>query len=287
MKRSTIRLRIGPWETRALQFSAGPFSKNFVAFHGFSGSAEDFEPLAGWLPSGFGLMAVDWLGHGEADKPGFIDPYCFPTTSHWIQATLNRAREAAPLAGLIGYSMGGRLLVQAIASDGLTSTGNLPLFLIGSTTGIEDSQKREDRWKLDWARAREISRICQDANDPGKAFAEFWESIPIIASQRLLPEPLRSSIARRRRRNLPAAMICSLLGNSAGNFRDVTRQLPETAPILAIHGEEDLKFGKIALSLSERKTNAYALPVPYGHHAVHLDQPEAVAKLLGHFALTV
>jgi pimeloyl-ACP methyl ester carboxylesterase len=98
---------------------AGESNKpSVVLVHGFASSRQQNWKSTGWYGSlteaGFGVLAMDCRGHGESDKPHDPDFYGHPRMAEDIATVMDAAGiETAPL---VGYSMGGFLILRLAAS---------------------------------------------------------------------------------------------------------------------------------------------------------------------------
>lgn len=271
-------LRVGPWVLPRFHFASPSHPQRglgarpyLIALHGFGGSAQDFELLAQRCAADFDVVSMDWLGHGCAAKPAFADPYSLAVTLQCLSALIERteAEVGVPAAALLGYSMGGRLLLQWLARHAADPAKLPPLILMGASPGLENPIARAQRQREDFALASHIERCTP------QQFAELWESKPLIAPQTRIAEPLRSAIAQRRRQNDCKALACALRCLSPGVLPFVV--LPARCPaIVALYGSHDSKFAAIAQALQARHPqHVRAVAVAGAHHAVHLELPKA------------
>jgi len=184
-------------------------------------------------------------------------------------------RLSAPKAGLIGYSMGGRLALHlALAAP----ERFWALVLESASPGIEDPAEREARRQSDEALAEAIER------DGVAAFVARWESQPLFASQARLPAGVRASLRQQRLRNRPVGLANSLRGMGAGVQTPVWDRLPEIGmPALVLAGEHDGKYRAIAERTAALLPGGRLEVVPGAGHAIHLERPDAFAQVVGSF----
>lgn len=240
-----------------------------LALHGFTGSARDWEPLREAIGTDrITWICPDFMGHGESEAPGVVDPYLLPNALRLIDRARLLASDPNRVI-LLGYSMGGRLALQYL----LRAAPVKAAVVIGATPGIEDRDLRQARRKEDRARL-----------DPEKesidSFCEKWESMPLIAPQTRLPEPLCSELRRRRRTNRLQGLHNSLLACGAGALPSLWDRLAELPPLLCLYGGEDRKFAEIAHKMMGRAPQLSCEAVPEAGHAPHLENPAALANLL-------
>lgn len=248
-----------------------PGAPTVLALHGFTGSGEDFNPLrAAMGESAYRWICPDFMGHGGSDAPPNIDPYRLPAAL----ALIDQARARAPDPDrviLLGYSMGGRLALHY-----LQWARPLPTILIGASPGLQDVTERRRRRQADAA------LIIPGRTTPGE-FCDRWESQPLIHSQTRLPEPLRSDLASRRRRNSLLGLAQSLAGCGTGALPSLWGRLASLPPTLFLHGATDGKFASIGRLMAREQAGLQVVAVPEAGHAPHLEQPAATAACIRDF----
>jgi 2-succinyl-5-enolpyruvyl-6-hydroxy-3-cyclohexene-1-carboxylate synthase len=274
-----------PAPARAASPAEGP---PLVLLHGFTGSAHGWADLARRLRTGGGtrdgagggpaVAALELPGHGGGG----------PQAESWEAAVdsladavgeLLRERGAAGVH-LVGYSMGARLALAVAlrAPDRLAS-----LAVVSGSPGIADSEERAARRAADEALAREI-----EAGGLA-AFVDRWMSRPFFATQHTGP----SRLGHRRLRHARAERLAGGAHSYAAALRTLgqgaqpsyLRHLGELAvPTLLVAGALDGKYVELAREMAremaERMPAARVEIVPGAGHAVHLEAPDAVARLL-------
>jgi 2-succinyl-6-hydroxy-2,4-cyclohexadiene-1-carboxylate synthase len=144
--------------------------------------------------------------------------------------------------------------------------------LIGASPGIEDPAERAARVVADERLADEIE---------GLSIAEFarrWASTPVLAGQ---PAEVRAFVESDRLRNEPVGLARALRGLGTGALPSVWSRLSELSmPVMLIAGERDGKFTAIASSMAALVRDAKVVVVPGVGHAVHLEDPAAVAAAI-------
>ena len=108
-------MELTPRGARVVLHDLGGAGPDVLICHatGFCGRA--YSPLAAVLAGAFRVWAVDFPGHGDSDLPAGGD-FSWQGMSHDLRAAC-RAISPAPLACVIGHSMGGAVAVQAAADD--------------------------------------------------------------------------------------------------------------------------------------------------------------------------
>jgi 2-succinyl-6-hydroxy-2,4-cyclohexadiene-1-carboxylate synthase len=236
------------------------FTDRLVFLHGFTQTHHHWHRCAHLIAERLdirpALAFVDLPGHGlSSDDRTRIDD------------------DGAPLADLagrgtyIGYSMGGRFGLAAVAARPDIVER---LVLIGATPGIESSDERGERRRLDDERAKRVETIGVEA------FLDEWLAAPLFAT---LP-PDEQGLAHRRR-NTAFGLAHSLRACGTGNQSSLWQQLGRIpVPVLAIAGQLDTKFTDIATRMVEVLPNATFASIADAGHAAHSERPEATAAVI-------
>jgi 2-succinyl-6-hydroxy-2,4-cyclohexadiene-1-carboxylate synthase len=233
---------------------------DLVLLHGFTNTGRSWEPVRRALAGRYRAVAPDLPGHGDfaARRPA-----SFAACDAYV-----RALGGEPFT-LCGYSMGARVALHAALGLGRRLTR---LVLIGATAGLADPAERAARRADDERLAARIEAIGIEA------FAREWGAQPLLAG---LPRGIAEYAAADRRRNTATGLAAALRGLGTGVMPSLWDRLGELElPVDVVAGERDAKF----VALGERM--AAALPaatlhvVPGAGHAVHLEDPDAVAAVL-------
>jgi len=133
--------------------------------HGFLGAPADWDEVVRLLP---GHVACDRIALSSLGC-GSIDEASAALAAHLVRA---------PCDLLVGYSMGGRIALDAAA----VRPQLVPrLLILAAGPGLDDPAERARRAAEDDARAAEIARDGLDA------FVERWYRLPIFAAFRAHP----------------------------------------------------------------------------------------------------
>ncbi len=246
-----------------------------VLLHGFTGSATGWGRFGERLRERLTTVAVDIVGHGQSDKPQEIDHYRMPRVVADIVTAVRIA--GFERCAWLGYSMGGRTALHvAAAFPGAVER----LVLIGASAGIAEADGRA-------ARVADDARLAQRIIDEGvPAFVDYWESIPLFASQRRLPEETRAAVRAGRLGCDPAGLANSLRGMGTGAQEPLHGRLSEVAmPVLAMAGELDTRYTELAHELAAAIPCGRAAVVPNAGHAAHIENPEWCAAQAAAFVL--
>jgi 2-succinyl-6-hydroxy-2,4-cyclohexadiene-1-carboxylate synthase len=234
-----------------------------LLLHGFTGTMENWQPHTAVLAESFRVLAVDLPGHGQTSAPAD------PARYRMEQVAADLAQFVSDLTGrpanLLGYSMGGRLaLYLAIHYPALVRS----LILESASPGLDDVAARQVRIRQDEALAGRIER------EGIEAFVNYWERVPLFASQSRLPENVRQRLRDQRLRNDPQGLTNSLRGMGTGVQPSLWKQLDDLKmPVLLLAGALDEKFVRIAQQMYDRMADARLEIVPDAGHTVHLEAP--------------
>ncbi|MFL5832111.1 MAG: alpha/beta fold hydrolase [Solirubrobacteraceae bacterium] len=257
-----------------------------VLLHGFTHTGASWEPVIRALGERYLAIAPDIRGHGSATD-------AVPVGLAEVVADVAAVAPADGRFTLVGYSMGGRIalhvaLAASVASDGPggsvaaveAGAGSLAgrierLVLIGASPGIADASERAARRAADDRLADEI-----EATPDIATVARRWATLtPVLAGQ---PARVGEWVDAIRRQNTPAGLAAALRGLGTGVLPSLWDRLAELAmPVTLVVGERDFKFRGIAREMAARIGQADVVAVPGAGHAVHLEDPVAVARVVG------
>ena len=246
--------------------------------HGFLGEAGDWERMRALLEPALGATCFELPGHGAA-QPIAADAGGGP--ARWFVAAGARLHEAcATLAAppvLVGYSMGGRLALYTALRFPRAARG---LIVIGADPGIEDTAARTERLGRDEALARQLAAAADRA--AFSAWLQRWYAAPLFGGLR--HHPRFDDLLRRRLRGRPASLAAAMRGLSVGVQPVLWEALPRLPiPALFIAGADDAKYRAVAERIATLGAPWESAVCPGAAHAVHLEQPEAVAGLIRAF----
>ena len=240
-----------------------------VMLHGFSGSSDDWTETAAALHwEGFTCVGIDFPGHGLTGIPAEPRRFTMPETARDLATlitTLGIVR-----AHWVGYSMGGRVALYL----GVTEPARVASLILESTSpGIAEESARKERRARDEAVAAEIG----SRGIPW--FVNYWESLPIFASQRDLSEDARNAQHARRLRNSAAGLAASLRGLGQGMQEFLGPRLGSIrCPTLLLAGALDPEYTALAQRMAAAIHDAEVALVPDAGHNIHLEQPGAFRR---------
>jgi 2-succinyl-6-hydroxy-2,4-cyclohexadiene-1-carboxylate synthase len=237
-------------------------ARDVVLLHGFTHTGASWDPVVAALAESYRALAPDIRGHGSASARE-------PVT---LDAVLGDVAEVAPTRfTLVGYSMGGRIALQAAVAPALRARIDR-VVLIGASPGLADPAERAARRAADERLADEVEHMTIEE------FATRWARTPVLAGQ---PPAVATAVDADRRRNQPVALARALRGLGTGTLPSLWERLPglET-PVTLIVGERDEKFRAIANEMLAAAPKAQVAVIARAGHAVHLEAPERVAELI-------
>ena len=222
------------------------------------------------LVPGFTQTARSWAGAAEVvsetcdvhalDVP---EPTTFAATAHAIGRAGGRSV-------YVGYSMGGRLCLRlAIERPDLVHA----LVLVSASPGIPDDRERAQRREADEALAESIE------HDGVDAFLARWLAQPMFATV-----PAGAPGLADRSRLTVDYLAASLRRLGAGAMDPMWDDLPKlTMPVLLVTGTLDDKYTVIARRMLERVHPGVEHVELPGGHALPLEQPAALGRLIAAF----
>ncbi len=244
-----------------------------VLLHGFTGSAANWRDVASALAQSHRVLAVDLLGHGETDAPADPTRYTMAHAARDLVDLLDAA--VGQPAHWLGYSMGGRLALYVALHFGDAVAS---LILESASPGLAAEAERTERRGRDEALAERIER------EGVAAFVDFWEQIPLFATQESLPPAARARLRAQRLCNSALGLANSLRGMGTGAQPALWDDLAAwSKPTLLITGEQDVKFFEIAEQMGERLANVERATVAKAGHTVHLEQPQRFVATISEF----
>jgi 2-succinyl-6-hydroxy-2,4-cyclohexadiene-1-carboxylate synthase len=244
------------------------------AIHGFTGSATTWIPLVEAVGGFFTVVSVEMLGHGGSSCPEAPERY---SMQHTVEDLLG-VQDALGVrtAAWLGYSMGGRIALS-VAAAAPERCG--ALLLESASPGIADEAERAQRAEADERLARWIETAGVEA------FIDYWEDLPLFASQGKLHARVSDGLRTQRLSNQAMGLANSLRGLGAGVQPPCHDALPQLSmPVRCIAGGEDARYLLLARELASAVPHGEALIIPGAGHATHLEQPttfnEAVLSFL-------
>lgn len=239
--------------------------KRLVCLHGFTGVPESWDAVRSHLP-GIEAVCPPIVGH----HPGVsLNSGSFEDEVDRLAGTLPRSGGPFHLAG---YSLGGRLaLGLLVRHQRLFASATL----IGVHPGLGSGRERRERAAADEALAGRLER------DGVERFVEYWQSLPLFASQGALPPEILEDQRRRRLSHCSAGLAHALQVLSLGRMPDYRRDLPGLdLPVQLMTGELDRKFRRLASEMSSALPRGELEVVVGAGHNLILEAPQRVAATI-------
>lgn len=234
-----------------------------VLLHGFTGSGQSWEQHRPYFERSYSVITLDLPGHGSTESPADPARYAIDATARDLIALFDWL--LLRRVHLLGYSMGGRVALYLAAHypNRLKS-----LILVGASPGIADPAERA-------ARAAHDRQLAGRIEQSGiEAFIDYWENLPLFASQRDLPAAERIRLREARLRNNPLGLGNSLRGLSTGVQPSLWHMLDTLEmPTLLMAGALDTKFVGINQQMAQKMPCARLAIIPGAGHMPQLEQP--------------
>ena len=248
--------------------------------HGFLGEAEDWDRMRALLAPPLDARCFELPGHGATEP---IAATAGRGPVRWFAAAGEFLRDACRALGappvLVGYSMGGRLALYTALRFPRAACG---LIVIGADPGLGDAASRAERLTRDETLARQLAAAGDEAAFTG--WLQRWYAAPLFGNLRRHPQ--FDDLLRRRLRGRPAALAAALRGLSVAVQPVLWDALPRLPiPALFIAGAGDAKYHAVAERIAALGATWQSVVCPGAAHAVHLEQPEAVAGWIRTFVL--
>lgn len=240
-----------------------------VMLHGFAQTANSFSMHIPELSKHFHILRLDLPGHGQTSTAVSLDWATLCANLHQAVSQI----DSRP-AHWFGYSQGGRVAIMCgLANPDCVKS----LALLGASPGIADESERATRCDSDKLLGQNI--VSRGLN----WFTEFWEALPIFATQKDLPEHLRILIRNERMACNPSGLKFALEHYGVGTQPYVLTQLTKWKnPLFLSAGELDEKFRVSNEHIAAESRSILLAQHEFADcgHAAHLEQPEEFTNLL-------
>ncbi|MFC4355849.1 2-succinyl-6-hydroxy-2,4-cyclohexadiene-1-carboxylate synthase [Chryseomicrobium palamuruense] len=242
-----------------------------VLLHGFTGSDHSFDMVIPYLSEDIRVIVPLLPGHGSVSYP--LANFAMDTQVDWLHQCFKQL--GLKRFTLIGYSMGGRLALGYSLEYPVEK-----LLLTSSSPGIEDEQAREERAQADANLATRIVEVGIDA------FVDYWEEIPLFASQKKLPTEVQETVRRERESHEAIPLAQSLREFSTGKMPNYWPMLGEYSnSVKLVVGELDQKFVQINKVMQTKFPHASLTIVEQVGHAIHVENPKMFATIIEEYIL--
>ncbi|WP_430339928.1 2-succinyl-6-hydroxy-2,4-cyclohexadiene-1-carboxylate synthase [Rossellomorea vietnamensis] len=247
-----------------------------VFLHGFTGDTTTWSGVTDQLSATYRCVSIDLIGHGRTESPKEVTRYTMDRVAADISSLLSELD--IDNAVLLGYSMGGRMALYF----SLTYPEKVKeLILESASPGLKTSEERNERRNKDHALADRIER--EGIED----FVDFWQEIPLFASQKRLPDKERSEIRKQRLSQSETGLSNSLKGMGTGAQASLWDRLDElTCPVRLLVGELDHKFVHIAEEMKKLNPDFQILTFSHTGHAIHVEESRKFGTIIEELLLT-
>lgn len=193
------------------------------------------------------------------------------------------ARASGEPCAVAGYSMGGRIALETLARAQAAGE-RLPLSALaleGAGLGPADEAAREA------FRARGDAWAADLRENGVAAFMDRWETLPLFASQRALSADVRARVRSDRVAHDAEELASSLTeagqhcqAGEADSLAALACAAECGVRVVYVHGSLDEKYGAVARRVAELVPAARIEGITRAGHNVHLEQPEAFARVV-------
>ena len=261
--------------------TARPSAAPLILLHGFAQSSASWDAVARKLAAtGRPIYALDLVGHGESERPADACAYALDAQG---EALLSFARMVADREGarpaVLGYSMGGRVTLAALRRDPRAFAA-----VVLEAAGFGPATQAE----RDAATERDAACAARLRADGLEAFMDFWEQLPLFASQRNLPPDVRKRLRAGRMANDAEALARTfeqagqhVMPSRAETLETLAVLRAGGTPLLYLAGERDEKYRALAAQAAE--AGATVCIIPGAGHNAHLEAPATFAKEVASF----
>lgn len=247
----------------------------FVLLHGFAQTPASWDQVAALLAKkGCEVHAPFLMELAWGQEPVSLERLCAALAGFVRSVGIDAGRPPV----LVGYSMGGRIAAQTVALH-----QDLPVAAVVLESAGLGPRTPQEREKLrhrnaDWAK---------HAHENGtEAFMQWWESLPLFASQQALPQAVRDRQRVERLSYPPADLAVQLEAWGQHNQLDwgetaaCLQSLAQRVPVAYFAGEEDAKYCGKARELAQAATSVRVCVFPQVGHNIHLEDPIAFTERL-------
>jgi 2-succinyl-6-hydroxy-2,4-cyclohexadiene-1-carboxylate synthase len=252
----------------SLSYNVSGEGEPVTLLHGFTLSGPNWRELIAKVPGRWQWIMPDLRGHGQTrtapGAPCTMDACAADLRMLWDHLGVERSHVA-------GYSMGGRLALHVAV--------RLPervrsLLTISAHAGLEE-QARAGRRQGDEALAERAERYGVEP------FVNYWAAQPLFAGIERRGAAYQAQLRAQRLANRPEGLAASLRGMGAGAMEPLWDELGGlTIPCTFVAGEDDAVYVAAARRLSTVVLASRLEIVPRAGHAVHMQRPAPMARIL-------
>lgn len=232
--------------------------------HGFLGSGDDWEPFRErWeKSSGSSLRAIDLF-----DKP--LEEQ---TPELWGAHFARSIATTDPGAILVGYSLGGRLVLQALLARPDAFAGAV---IVSAGLGVEGEVERQMR------RVRDDAWAARFETETWDSVLDAWNGQPLFGGPAAAPRRAELDFDR-------GALATALRCWSPAVQKPVGSRIRELKlPLLWIAGERDGRYAEVARRAADEAPDARLWIAPGAGHRVPWEAAEEFGQRVADFLATL
>ncbi|MBC7370312.1 MAG: alpha/beta fold hydrolase [Bdellovibrionaceae bacterium] len=238
-----------------------------ICLHGFLGQPTDWDLIQSHfmvspLAQRFEWSSVDYMNDESLDSKN--------TFLNWAQ-NFNQKIASDFAEGprvLVGYSMGGRLALHALAESPKLYDA---VILLSTNPGLSRDKDKGDRWNSDVVWAEKF------AHGPWSEVIADWNAQNVFKDSNAEPQRLETCYDRR----LLASALTEWSLAKQADFRDLASAQQDK--IFCMSGEKDIKFQSLTIALKKNSPGITAAVIPHASHRILFDNPTEVAARMIQF----
>ncbi len=296
-----VSYRYMTWDAPSIP---GELAAPVVLVHGFSQSSATWEGIAPRLAQSRVVHAFELVGHGGSDLPeeaaaSGLEVQADALSAFLVHVSAEASASVPSLCGgaegagrsetdgphqecdlkplVVGYSMGGRVALAAVCHDPRPFGA-----LVLEAAGLGPTNPAERSAAAD----RDLRNAARLRAEGIEAFMDYWEELPLFATQHALPDAVRARIRAARLSNETEALARSFehAGQHAMPSRSSVLEALEKSglPVLYLVGELDRKYRLLSEEVAALP-GAEAYVVSGAGHDTHLENPSAFVRCLTDF----
>lgn len=291
-----MRFGVKAWRASAPDArEGGTLSAPIVLVHGFAQQASTWDDAVRLLAgAGAECFGFELAGHGKSARPTVGDVLGHEAfdLDFQAQALLAFCEAVAHVAGrlpvLVGYSMGGRVALQAarLVTEGQqvpeTRAPFAALVLESAGLGPADAASRGA------LRERNFAWAARVRGEGVLSFMSWWAGLSLFESQRNLDDDQRERLRAGRLANDTESLALSFertgahaMSSQGESIRALCELSRRGVSVSYLAGRLDSKYCKVLADLRADSHDAVSCrAVPCAGHNIHLEQPEVFASIL-------
>jgi 2-succinyl-6-hydroxy-2,4-cyclohexadiene-1-carboxylate synthase len=224
---------------------------------------------------------------GFLGDEAFFQPFQAALTSHGVRSRVwqgllenprallpEHARSLPDHRWMVGYSLGGRILMHRILDDSVPALEFVTL--VSAHTGLPETAflERAKREESD----EEWARKLEDSTFSIEEFLSQWNSQGVFQGGRAHTRSQESLAHLKERRKDWAWILRQTSLATQADLAEELRGLPKSKAPLWVCGEHDGKFSDLYATLESRGVPGEVWRVPQSGHRVPQDTPAALAR---------